>query len=132
MMYLDANFFIFALLDKTKKGDTARSIQRQIQEGKKPACTSALALDEVMWVLIKNKRRNLLRKAIEGIYSLNNLKIGEVSSMIPLRALDFIDTYSLKPRDAFHLAVMDELHISEIVSNDSDFDKVKSVRRINF
>ncbi|MBI4919654.1 type II toxin-antitoxin system VapC family toxin, partial [archaeon] len=69
MIYLDANFFVFALLDNTGKGVNARNIQKQIFSGKEQAVTSVLTLDEVMWVLLKNKKQHLLRKTIEDIYS---------------------------------------------------------------
>ena len=130
MIYLDANFFIFALFDQTKKGSKARQIQKGIIEGEINAFTSALALDEVMWVIIKNKKSHLLRKVIEDIYSMPNLTVREVSSLIPLHALGFMEKYNLKPRDAFHLAVMENLQLVTIVSDDSDFDSIKNIRRL--
>lgn len=132
MLYLDANFFIFALLDKTKKGVAAREIQRSIVKGKERAITSSLALDEIMWVLIRNRKQHLLRTAVEGIYLTPNLDVVGVSSTAPLLALDFMEKYDLKPRDAFHLAVMRENRVGIIVSNDKDFDKVELVKRIKF
>lgn len=130
MLYLDANFFVFALLDKTGKGEEARRIQRMIVEGRDSAVTSSLALDEVMWVLIKNKREHLLRVAIEGIYHTPNLNVVEVSPLAPLLALEFIEKYGLKPRDAFHLAVMREIRVETIVTDDKDFEKVEWVKRM--
>ncbi|MEK6973865.1 MAG: type II toxin-antitoxin system VapC family toxin [Nanoarchaeota archaeon] len=44
--------------------------------------------------------------------------------------MDFIEKYGLKPRDAFHLAIMENFNIKEIVSDDSDFDKIKGIKRI--
>ena len=133
MLYLDANFFIFALLDKTDRGLKARSIQRRIAEGKmESAVTSSLALDEVMWVLIKNKKDHLLRIAIKGIYSIPNVEVIGVSSIVPVIALDFFEKYGLKPRDSFHLAIMKENGIDKIVTDDKDFDKVETIRRVEF
>ncbi|MBI4141971.1 type II toxin-antitoxin system VapC family toxin [Candidatus Woesearchaeota archaeon] len=129
MIYLDANFFVFALLDQTKKGEKARDIQKNIVEGKIRAFTSVLALDEVMWVLIKNNKQHLLRKTIEDIYSLPNLAVREVPSLTALRALSFIENSRLKPRDALHVAVMEHLQVTTILSDDSDFDKVKQIKR---
>lgn len=54
-MYLDANFFVMLHFDYKQKGERAREILNQITKGK-PAITSVLALDEVMWVIIKNKK----------------------------------------------------------------------------
>ena len=132
MRYLDANFFIFALLDNTERGEKARKIYREIIDGTYQALTSSLALDEVMWVLIKNRRSHLLRIAVEGIYSTPNLEVVEVSSLIPLTALDIIEEYGLNPRDAFHVAIMKENKIKEIISDDGDFDKIDWISRVTF
>ncbi|MBI4140328.1 type II toxin-antitoxin system VapC family toxin [Candidatus Woesearchaeota archaeon] len=129
MIYLDANFFVFALLDQTKKGEKAREIQKNIIEGQMRAFTSVLALDEVMLVLLKNQKKHLLRKAIEDIYATPNLAVREVPSLTALRALHFIETTGLKPRDALHLAVMEHLQLTTILSDDADFDKVKHIKR---
>jgi predicted nucleic acid-binding protein len=72
----------------------------------------------------------VLREVIEDIYATLNLTVKEVGSDIPLEALEFIEDYGLKPRDAFHLAVMKSFNIKEIASDDSDFDRVEWVRRI--
>ncbi len=130
MMYLDANFFIFALLDNTRKGEKAREIQQKLIEGKENAVTSALALDEVMWVLRKNKKQHLLRKIIEDIYAHPRLVVREVHEEVPLRALQYIEEFNLKPRDAFHAAVMEGFLITAIVSDDVDFDRIKKIKRI--
>jgi predicted nucleic acid-binding protein len=132
MLYLDANFFIFALLDKTSKGVNARSLQQKIVNGKERAITSSLALDEIMWVLIKANKQHLLRTAIEGIYSMPNLDVVEVSSIIPMLSLDFIERHDLKPRDAFHASVMKEKNVTAIVSDDDDFDRIEWIKRVKF
>ncbi|MBI3412879.1 MAG: type II toxin-antitoxin system VapC family toxin [Candidatus Aenigmarchaeota archaeon] len=129
MIYLDANFFIFANFDTGEKGNNARRLYKEIVDGKK-AVTSALGLDEVMWVLVKNKKAEMLREIIYEIYSTPNLSVKEVASTIPLKALDMIEKHRMSPRDAFHIAVMESSDIKEIVSDDSDFDKVEWISRI--
>jgi len=47
-----------------------------------------------------------------------------------LRALEFIEIEGLKPRDAFHAAIMEDLGVNEIVTDDTDFDKLESTKRI--
>ena len=130
MIYLDANFFLFAILDVTQKGENARKIQGSIVAGKQDAMTSALTLDEIMWVLIRNKKKHAIRTVVEGIYSMPNLEVAEVSSSVPLIALELMEKYELSPRDAFHVAIMKEFKIRSIVSDDNDFDKVEWVKRI--
>jgi len=128
-MYLDANFFIFSNFDQTSRGENARRLQEKIIAGSK-ATTCALTLDEVMWVMIKNKREKALRETIEDIYAMPNLVVSDVSASIPLDALALMDLFHLKPRDAFHAAVMKSNGITEIASDDPDFDRVKGIKRI--
>ena len=128
MIYLDANFFIFTNLVDTK-GKQARCILKEITQGKQ-AITSSLALDEVMWVFLKHNLKHEIKKIIEEIYSIKNLEVKEVSSLIPLKAVQFMEEHNLKPRDAFHLAVMKQFGITEIVTDDKDFDKIPGIKRI--
>lgn len=128
-MYLDANFFVIMNFSLDKKGEKAREILKSIKDGKK-AVTSALTLDEVMWTLIKNNKRDELNAVIEQIYRIKNLEVKEVSPLSPLRALFFMENYGLKPRDAFHAAVMESFGVDEIVTDDSDFDGIENIKRI--
>jgi len=57
-------------------------------------------------------------------------EIYKVSLAIPLVALDFIGAYKLKPRNAFHVAIMKEFNLSAIISDDSDFDEIEHIKRI--
>ncbi|MBI5254150.1 MAG: type II toxin-antitoxin system VapC family toxin [Euryarchaeota archaeon] len=41
-----------------------------------------------------------------------------------------IEKYNLRPRDAFHVAIMKSFGVTEIVSDDSDFEKVEWIKRI--
>lgn len=130
MLFLDANFFVFAVGDMTNKGETARQIQREIIAGKKHAVTSVAVLDEVMWALHKNKKKHLIRRVIEEAYAFPNLEIKPIEVSTPIRVLDIMDMYNLKPRDALHVAVMEEHNLKTIVSDDADFDKVRGIKRI--
>ena len=132
MLFLDANFFVFAVGDMTKKGESARQLQREIIIGKKQAVTSVAVLDEVMWALIKNKKKHLVRRVVEDIYAFPNLEIKPVTVSTPIRVLDIMDMYNLKPRDALHVAVMEECNLKTIVSDDADFDRVRTIKRIGF
>jgi len=128
-MYLDANFFIFAKFSEERKGMRAREILQSIISGRR-AVTSVLAIDEAMWVLRKEGWNTVLRAFVEEIYGMRNLDVREVPALVPLRALDFIERYNLRPRDAFHVAIMEEFGMNEIVTDDADFDKVKTITRI--
>ena len=128
-MYLDANLFVFAAIESGPQGIRAREIMKTIENGV-AACTSALVIDEVMWVLIRNKRTDILRETIEGIYNVRNLEVQDVPANVPLTALSIVENHKLRPRDAMHLAVMKHRGESTIVSDDKDFDRVPHIKRI--
>lgn len=127
-MYLDANFFIYASIDSGKQGKKARAIIRSMEEGSASAAISPLVLDEVAWVLRKEKGTAFALKAWREIMQIPNLKILPVDESVALRVPSLIEG-GLKPRDATHVAVMLENAITTIVSSDSDFDRVKSIKR---
>jgi predicted nucleic acid-binding protein len=128
-MYVDANVFIFARFNTDHKGVRARRLLESIPPGEQ-AVTSVLALDEIMWVMQKNKFGTKVREVIEDIYHMQNVVVKPVADHIPLDALNYVEAYSLKPRDAFHAALMRELGEDTIVSDDKDFDKIKGIKRI--
>jgi len=130
MLYLDASFFLFALLDNTSKGQRARDIHRGIAKGKEQAAASPLAIEEIMRVLVRADKRHLIRTAVEDIYSTPNLDILPIPPVIPLISLGIMEQYDLKPRDAFHIALMKESRLTKIVTDDKDFDKVEWLKRI--
>lgn len=92
------------------------------------AATAALALDEVMWVLFRDGRRNQVAQTIEDIYAIPNLTVHAVPAEAPLHALPLLD--KLAPRDALHVVMMRELGCDTIVTDDSDFDKVPGITRV--
>ena len=55
--------------------------------------------------------------------------IGANKSIL-FKAQQLIEEYNLKPRDAIHAATALVNGINEIISDDSDFDKIKEIRRI--
>lgn len=127
-LYLDANVFVLALA-ADERGERARKWLERVQEGGEDAVVSALALDEIMWVLMRAGKAHLLEEVVEQIYSLRNCVVVGVDSSIPMKAVGLIKKYALKPRDAFHVAVMQEHKLKTIVSDDRDFDRVSEVKR---
>ncbi|MBI4181772.1 MAG: type II toxin-antitoxin system VapC family toxin [Candidatus Aenigmarchaeota archaeon] len=131
MLFLDANFFVFANFDLGEKGKRARSLQKEII-ARRDACTSVLALDEVMWVVVRNNKKDQLKNIIEEIYATPHLTVKEVPVLAPLAALEIMETCNLRPRDAIHAATMKAFGLHEIATDDRDFDKVDWITRVHF
>ncbi len=66
-------------------------------------------------------------KRFLGLPGLNFIKLDR---KIIDKAQDLITNYSINPRDAIHAATAIINNISEIISDDSDFDVIKEIKRI--
>ncbi|MEE8359200.1 MAG: type II toxin-antitoxin system VapC family toxin [Candidatus Hydrothermarchaeales archaeon] len=129
MIYLDSNVFIIAALYTDDVGEKARELIKAIEEGEVKAATSALTYDEVYWAVKKLKDKNAAHKAGGGLLMLPNIHILEVDRNVLFTAHKLLSDYSLDPRDAIHAACAISKKISDIVSQDGDFDRIKGLKR---
>lgn len=129
-MYIDSNIFIFAAIDSGILGENCRKILDMIESDEIQAASSFLVLDEVIWVIKKNIGKEDSIKISKAALSLP-IKWMDVSRSIIIETIDSFQKYNLDPRDCLHLASMKNSGITTIISEDSDFDKVKSVKRID-
>ena len=129
-MYVDSNVFIFAATDSGKKGKNCRKIIDMISEKKMICAASYLVIDEVIWVLRKHVGKKDSIKIVKTLLSLP-IKWIELDKSITLSMIEILEKTKLDPRDAIHLASMKKLGLSSIISEDSDFDKIKEIQRIS-
>ena len=126
MKYVDTNVFIHAI----QGNSSAIALLNDIAQGKIEAATSCLTWDELIWVL----RRGLpLEKAnLQGrkFLSFPRLIFLPVNQETISQAQRLMESFHLKPRDAIHGACAIISGIKEIISDDSDFDHCKELRRI--
>ena len=127
--YLDSNVFIYADLNQEDIGDRARSLLREVQDGKQPASTSALTFDELVWTVKKHRDLEQAIIAGEAFLGLSGLDIVQVSGDLLSIALELIRRYQLDPRDSIHAASALLERAEVIVSTDKHFDKVKELKR---
>lgn len=134
MAYLDANVFAFAsALTEESAAETVNSqkILTKVAKNKLSALTSVLTWDEVIWACRKNLSSvDALAKG-NSILEFPNLKISEVTITVIKLAGEIAATYGLKPRDAIHAATAILNGEKEIITDDSDFDKVKELKRVS-
>lgn len=108
---------------------SVETIVSLIQE-KSQLCISPLVLDEFLYVLSyilkKTGTSELLDPSLHDILQLPELKIittpaeKEAQAMI----LNYMEHYSLRPRDAYHLLTMKYHDITHFFTFDTDFEKV--------
>lgn len=128
-LYLDANVFIYAALNLEAIGDRARSLLREIQQGKLPAASSALTFDELVWAVKRYRSLEDAATAGEAFLNMPGLKLVDVNGDLLSLALELIRGYQLDPRDSIHAASAVSENAETIVSTDEHFDKIKELRR---
>lgn len=130
LLYLDANVFMYPVLHSGRKADAAAALLAAVETGLEPCATSALTIDEVVWVLTKHTGREVALRTAEIILGLPGLKILPVREPEVRRSLDLMrDVRKLAPRDALHAACALQAGIHTIVSDDEDFERVPKLSR---
>ena len=129
---LDSNLFITATISLDSKGQKARELIDKINNGLFKAYTSSLTIDEVMWVLQKFKDRQIAYETAKTIIFASKINFIPIDIEIISASLEVYNENNLRPRDSIHLAVMKHKGIKTIISSDSDFDKIKGIKRIDF
>jgi len=129
LLYLDANVFIYAALNREDIGDRARSLLREVQQGKLHAISSALTFDELVWAVKKHRSLEDATAAGEAFLNMSCLKLMDVNGDLLSSALELIRKYQLDPRDSIHAASALLENAEMIVSTDEHLDKVKEIRR---
>jgi len=104
LLYLDANVFIYAALNREDIGDRARSLLREVQQGKLHAISSALTFDELVWAVKKHRSLEDATAAGEAFLNMSCLKLMDVNGDLLSSALELIRKYQLDPRDSIHAA----------------------------
>jgi uncharacterized protein len=132
MRYLDANVFIYPVIDNDNRADFYKKIIYDVVSGKIQACTSVLTWDEVIHYLIKEKGKSFALTQSEKFLKLPNLYLIDASSSIIFTAHQLMKKYDINPRDAIHLATALSSKSDEIISEDKVFNKIKEIKRRGF
>ncbi|MBS3076878.1 type II toxin-antitoxin system VapC family toxin [Candidatus Pacearchaeota archaeon] len=131
-LYLDANVFIYSILDDSFVGNNARRILEKIENGVYQGFTSVLTVDEVLWKIQKVVGKEKAAGIARDFLGLANLEFVPADNSVITKALEIYMSEKLDPRDSIHLACMQIKKLKVIASSDIDFDRVKWIRRIDF
>lgn len=130
MIYLDANIFIYATLHMKQQAEGCIKILKEVVNGQTEACTSILTWDEYFHSIRKNLGVDYALTESEKLIRFLNLKFIDADINTIIFAQQLIKKYNLKPRDAIHAATAIVNKCDSIISDDSDFDKIKEIKRI--
>ena len=129
-IFVDASAITYLLLQSPESiAEKLNELFKQLSLSAK-FFTNVLVIDEVLYVL--NKKYAI---PYEEIMEEMDLLL-EVIDILPLerkecaKLQEILRTCKLLPSDALHVANMLNNKINKILSEDSDFDKVKGIKRI--
>jgi len=141
-LYLDSSVILNAVITGGRFHDECASFLRRIRDEGIRCATASLSLDEIWYVLIKNKVEHLTGQFLVKSYKSNpnsilsarddveritfdlmimGLEILSVTLDAMLDAKDFLWDYKLLPRDSVHLALSLKHGIKAIATTNPDF-----------
>lgn len=129
MIYLDSNIFIHSLIGDDSRSNSCSEVTTNIIKKEINAGTSILTWDEFFYAIKKEIGKEKALEESKTFLSMPNLVFFNATSEIILKAQSLIEKYNLDPRDAIHAATAIINKCDSIVSDDSDFDKIKEIKR---
>ena len=129
--YIDSNVFLYPVLyNGIKESETAREILSDIEVKNIQAYTSTLTWDEVSYVVERIFGKTDSIEVGKRFLNFPFLRFIPVDDEIIRRSQVIREKYNLKPRDSIHLSCAIERNISEIITDDADFDGIKEITRV--
>ena len=136
MIYLDTNVFIYAIENHPVYGRHCKKALLDVEHGDLTGCASILVLVEIINVLTKINRilkrdgeKSLdIRKNLDAVLSLP-ITWFDLNFIIIKRASGY--TLGATGVDYVHVATMEVNSITEIMSADTEFDKIPLIRRLD-
>jgi uncharacterized protein len=127
--YVDTNVLVYAFGDPAHPKRRASRILMEEGADSGDLVTSVLAIDEFLWVRRRTAGSAIAAADARTLLSAPVLQILAVERVHADSAIEHVERFNLRPRDAFHLAVMRTAGCSRLLSDDPDFDAVPGVRR---
>ena len=129
MFFIDTTFILGLILKKDQWHDDSLKLATKVKKSNR--CISNMILLETL-----NGLAGIVNgKEIENMYHLlkDNYNVYMVNEKIQDKAIDICKKYngSLGYADCTSIAIMEELHIHEIVSFDTHFDNKEGIIRIH-
>ena len=130
MRFVDANVFVYVLVKSPKRDyEISKRILERIENGEETATSLAIIQEVADWLEYNNRKKEV-RSFLTGVNSYLSLEKMSDEWNDFIEALDDVDKYNIDFVDALTLQRMKKNKVTEIYSNDKDFDRVEWVKRI--
>lgn len=128
--FLDANVPMYATGREHPSRESSRAIMRAIVERPEACWTSAEVLQELYHLSIRRRETARGATAIRTLSTLLGVRVAALEARDLLWCLNSQFPDNLQARDRVHLAVMNRLSITNIISADVAFDGIDGIRRL--
>ena len=130
-MLIDANIFLEVLLNQ-EKTDACKNILEKIKSGERVDVVTNFTIDSIIIVMNRNKTSvSAIEIFIKSILSYEGLNFYQITFKDRLLAKKWMKKYNLDYEDSIILQSAISTGNKEILSLDSDFDKVKEIKRVS-
>lgn len=129
MRALDTNIILFHIFKDGKFGKKSSEIIRRIDNGEEVFIPLPV-LKETLFELLDYGKSLHETMQIIASFQKDNTKITEDDFATFLQGLQTAEKYNLNPTDGVIAALMAKHGISEIYTNDKDFDRIPGIKRI--
>ena len=151
-LYLDASFIVAYFVKAHTSHISATKLMAELLINNNILCFSPLSLDEAFNAIYEELKKTAppstsgyshasffsdLKDALDILLQHQQMKLRQFENDLQegaKNALENIKNYTMRPRDSFHLAYMQDLRIEYIVSKDRGFDKVEviNIKRVDY
>jgi|SRR3989344_1325045 len=128
--YLDTTVFTYGILYDDKKAIKCKEFMKKVARKEILGISSVITWDEVFYTVKKTLGKEVALEEGKRFLELPGLILVKLDVNILQKAMELIEKYFIDPRDAIHAATALVNGINEIISDDSDFDKIKELKRI--
>ena len=131
MRGIDSNILVYALNKDLIEHLPCKELLIDVVNGKQLVCIPSIVFMESFHALVKAfKYKEIeVKKRLIALIDSKNIDVLDVSVSSILLAFEIADKYKTGGRDSLIAASLLENNIQEIYSHDSDFDKIKLIKR---
>ncbi|MFW9987459.1 MAG: type II toxin-antitoxin system VapC family toxin [Candidatus Odinarchaeota archaeon] len=133
MRGIDSNILVYALNKDLPEHLACKNLLISIVNGNELVSIPSIVFMENFHALVKvfKFKEAEVKKRLIAIIDSKNINILEISTSSILFAFEIAEKYKTGGRDSLIAASLLENKIQEIYSHDSDFDKIKLIKRID-
>lgn len=129
--FIDSTTFISAVDKDSESHRHCLELMDRVARQRLKAATSLETLEETLFLLSRLISRGDALRVVRNLMLLPGLSRHSMEYSTLMQAMEVMEIYPLRPKDAINIATMLENDIGFIVSEDKDYDKAGLVQRIH-